>query len=56
MSIRRIGGAVILTPRYKTWEELLAQMGPGDDEFVEAVIRAKQEDLGEDLPRASFDE
>ena len=54
--IRRVGGTVILTPRYKTWDELLAQMGPGDDEFVDAVIRAKQEDLGEDLPRASFDE
>ena len=56
VSIRRVGGAVILTPRYKTWDELLAQMGPGDDEFVEAVISAKQEYLGEDLTRASFDE
>lgn len=56
VSIRRVGGAMILTPRYKTWDELLAQMGPGDDEFVDAVISAKREDLGKDLPRASFDE
>ena len=56
VSIRRVGSTVILTPRYKTWDEILAQMGLGDDEFVDAVITAKQEDLGEDLPRASFDE
>ena len=46
----------MLTPRYVTWDELLAQMGPGDDSFVEGVLNARKEDLGGDLPRAGFEE
>ena len=56
VSIRRVGGTLMLTPRYATWDELLAQMGPGDDSFVEGVLDARKEDLGGDLPRAGFDE
>ncbi|MEM7083771.1 MAG: type II toxin-antitoxin system VapB family antitoxin [Pseudomonadota bacterium] len=55
VTIRQIGGALILTPRYKTWDELFANMEPVDDDFVDAVLAAKQEDLGEDSRRASFD-
>ena len=46
VSIRRVGGTLILTPRYANWDELLAEMGPGDDSFVDAVLEAKREAPG----------
>ena len=46
VSIRRVGGTLILTSRYANWDELLAEMGPGDDSFVDAVLEAKHEALG----------
>ncbi len=56
VSIRQIGAALILIPRYATWEELWAHLEPVDEDFVQAVLDAKKEELGSDVPRADFDE
>ncbi|MEM7220138.1 MAG: type II toxin-antitoxin system VapB family antitoxin [Pseudomonadota bacterium] len=56
VSIRRVGDALILTPRYETWDSLLAAMGPADDGFETATLGARQEELPDDQPRAHFDE
>ena len=56
VSIRQVGNTLVLAPRYKTWEDLWANMEPVDNDFVEAVLDAKNEGLAEDVSRTSFDE
>lgn len=56
VSIRQVGNTLALTPRYQTWAELWANMEPVDNDFIEAVLNAKNEGLAEDVPRTNFDE